>query len=84
MVEFCAALFPTKRVRAYLKPLRALQERLGALNDVAVAMQAFQARRDSDGRAWFALGWLAARHERLLAEAGPDLAGFARAPRFWR
>lgn len=34
-VEFFAALFPKRRVRAYLAPLAALQEVLGAMNDAA-------------------------------------------------
>lgn len=83
-VEFSASLFPQRKVRSYLKPLRALQERLGALNDLSVAMTSYSGLRDTDPRAWFALGWLAARRERLIAQAGGDLRGFAKAARFWK
>lgn len=83
-VEFSASLFGAKRVRRYLKPLRGLQERLGALNDVAMALAAYRGLRETQPRAWFVLGWLAARRAELLAEAGPDLAAFAKAPRFWK
>ena len=83
-VEFSASLFAQRKVRRYLKPLRALQERLGALNDITVAMATYSGLRDTDPRAWFALGWLAARRERVIKEARGDLRGFAKAARFWR
>ncbi len=88
-VEFCGSLFDRKDSRAqalrrYLKPMRVLQERLGALNDGVMAMQAFRERRDTDPRAWFALGWLAARQERLIADAKPELKAFAKAEPFWK
>ncbi len=83
-VEFSASLFAQRKVRRYLKPLRALQERLGALNDITVAMATYSSLRDTDPRAWFALGWLAARRERVIKEARGDLRGFAKAARFWR
>ena len=83
-LEFSAALFPRRALRRYLAALRAAQERLGAINDVVVAMEAFKRSRDTDPRAWFALGWLAARRELLLAQALPDLKKFAAAKRFWK
>ena len=83
-LEFSAALFPRRAVRRYLRALRAAQERLGAINDVVVAMEAFKRRCDTDPRAWFALGWLAARREVLMAQALPDLKKFAGAKRFWK
>jgi len=64
-----------------LRALRAVQERLGEINDVVVAMEAFHRHRDTDPRAWFALGWLAARRELLIAKALPDLKTFARVKR---
>ena len=82
-LEFSAALFPRRAVRRYLGALRAAQERLGAINDVVVAMEAFKRSRDTDPRAWFALGWLAARREVLIAGALTDLKAFAKAKRFW-
>ena len=80
-LEFSAALFKPRELRRYLTALRAVQERLGAINDVVVAMEAFKHRGDTDPRAWFALGWLAARRELLIAKALPDLKAFARAKR---
>ena len=80
-LEFSAALFKPRELRRYLSALRAVQERLGAINDVVVAMEAFNRHCDTDPRAWFALGWLAARREALIAKALPDLKAFARAKR---
>lgn len=81
-LEFSAALFRPGELRRYLARLRAAQERLGAINDVVMAMQAFSRARDTDPRAWFALGWLAARRDVLIDQALPDLKAFARAKRF--
>ena len=82
--EFCGSRFERRALRRYLKVLRALQERLGAISDVVMAMQAFARTRDSDPRAMFALGWLAARRERLIADAAPELKAFGKVERFWK
>jgi inorganic triphosphatase YgiF len=81
--EFAAALFEPGAVRRYVKPLRALQDALGSLNDVAVAIDAFRTAQADGAPALFALGWLAARREALLAHSAPTLKGFAKARRFW-
>ena len=82
--EFAAPLFRRRAVRPYLKRLRALQARLGAICDVVTAMHAFAPRAATEARAMFALGWLTARREVLIAEAQPDLLTFAEADRFWK
>lgn len=81
--EFCAALFERRAVRRYLKALRGLQERLGAVSDAAMAMQLLAPQAATDPPAMFALGWLAARHEALVAAAGPELKAFGKAGRYW-
>ncbi len=83
-VEFAGSLFPRAAVRRYLRALRALQDRLGEINDTVVGMAAFKAAHDHDPRAWFAVGWLAARHERLVTDAKPDLRRFAKVRGFWK
>lgn len=83
-VEFARSLFGAKKTARYLKALAALQERLGELNDASVAMQALRAAPAADPAVAFALGWLAARHEALLAACSPALAGFLDARRPWR
>ena len=83
-VEFTGTLFGGQAVKRYLKPLRELQERLGAINDVVVAMDAFRAARKTDPRAWFALGWLAGQREVLIRAARPALRAFAKSDGFWK
>ena len=83
-VEFGTALFAEGAVRRYLRPLRQLQERLGEINDVVVAMQAWRGRSATDPKAMFVLGWLAARRDQLLAQARPHTRAFARAKGFWK
>jgi inorganic triphosphatase YgiF len=80
-LEFGASLFKPRELRRPLAVLRALQERLGAINDVVVATAALQRTGGTDPRAWFALGWLAARRDLLIAQALPDLKAFARLKR---
>jgi CHAD domain-containing protein len=82
--EFCAALFEHRAVRRYLKALRGLQERLGAVSDATMAMRAFAPRAGTDPAAMFALGWLAARHAALVAASGPELKRFAKVRRYWK
>ncbi len=82
--EFCASLFGRRRVRRYLEALRALQEQLGAISDVLMAMEVQARAGEGDARAMFARGWLAARRATLIAEAGPVLKAFTKAERFWK
>lgn len=82
--EFSASLFDERAVRGYLKALRALQEGLGAVNDVAVGIALYSGAVPGDARALFALGWLASQRERALAACQPDLKRFIGSKRFWR
>lgn len=83
-VEFAQGLYGGKKTARYLRALGALQERLGALNDVAVALAAFRGAPADDAAAVFALGWLAARREALAADCVPAMRHFARAKRPWK
>ena len=82
-IEFGEALFERGQVRRCLKPLRAMQERLGELVDLTVALDAYRAGSDRDPHALFAVGWLAARRERQVAECEPALKDFRAAKQFW-
>ncbi len=82
--EFVAPLFAPKAVARYLGPLRAAQDALGAFNDLAVAELAFRAQVEHDARAWFAVGWLAARRPACLRECRRALQDLAQAQRFWK
>jgi CHAD domain-containing protein len=83
-VEFAAGLLDARALRGYLRRLHAAQDRLGELNDVVMAIRAFERARFVDPRARVPLGWLAARHELLLDEALPELRAFAGVRRCWR
>ena len=82
--EFSAGLFERRALRRFLTPLQALQDRLGALSDVVLARAAYDTAPAADPHRWFALGWLAARHDALVAGSVSELAAFARAKRFWK
>jgi triphosphatase len=83
-VEFAQALWGAKRVARYLRALAALQERLGALNDVTVALAAFRTGDARDPATLFALGWLAARRAALIADCAPALKRFVAVGRPWK
>jgi triphosphatase len=83
-VEFCQTLFQGRAVRRYLRVLKALQERLGAITDVVMAIESFSPHRDQDPRAMFALGWLVARRDDLILTAGPQLKAFRKTDVFWK
>ncbi len=82
-VEFVAPLFTDKAVTRYLKPLRKALDALGTLNDLNVADPLYRAQLPADARAWFALGWIAARRASCLQEGSTALKAFGRVRRFW-
>ena len=73
-----------KAVKRYLARLRPAQDALGLFNDLTVAEALFRSRVVQDPRAWFALGWLAAQRQKLLADAAQALAELPRSVRIWR
>ncbi|MBT9457933.1 MAG: CYTH and CHAD domain-containing protein [Burkholderiaceae bacterium] len=72
-VEFVSALYRGKAVKRYLACLRPAQEALGQYNDLCVAEEAFRQQVQTDPRAWFAVGWLAAQREPLREAAARAL-----------
>ena len=72
-VEFFEPLLKRKQLRRYREALSAIQERMGELNDLFVARDAYQQRVSQEPGAWFALGWLAARIEQVRNLARLDL-----------
>lgn len=83
-VEFCCTLFPAGSVAQYLAAVRPAQDALGERQDLLVAQSLFEAQLPADPRAWFAVGWLAARRAQAVARCSETLAAVAQAPRFWR
>lgn len=82
-VAFTRSLFGRKRTDRYLRVLAALQQQLGELNDVSVALAAWRSLPDPDPSAAFALGWLSARRETLVAACEPALAALSEAKKPW-
>ena len=83
-VEFSAGLFDEKGVRRYTQALRRLQETLGQVSDVQAAIAHYAPRAGTDPDAMFAVGWLAARREMLVAGAVPALKKFGKVRGFWK
>ena len=83
-VDFSAGLFPKESVKAYLARLGEAQDRLGEFNDLCVALAAYRPLAEQEPRAWFAVGWLAARRAEALAAADAALRRWRRAEPFWR
>ncbi|MBI5751400.1 MAG: CHAD domain-containing protein [Hydrogenophilales bacterium] len=87
--EFFAELYPPKAARAYIKNLAALQDGLGALNDMAVTGRLLAALRGSRAahRAWacgLVQGWVESRAQARIAELEPAWRGMKKARPFWR
>ncbi len=83
-VELLSSTCRPKAVKRYLARLRPAQEALGLYNDLTLAEAAFRRRLEHDPCAWFALGWLAAQRQKLLADAAEALAELPRSARLWR
>jgi CHAD domain-containing protein len=89
--EFFRSLYPAKRSRRYIRRLARLQDRLGELNDVAMAdrvlaklLSRVEPAPVNQHAAGFVAGWKASVAERRLSTLGSAWRRFAAAPRFWR
>jgi inorganic triphosphatase YgiF len=82
--EFLLPLYPVKAGRRLQRAIAGAGEALGLMNDLFVASVGYQAMVPDEPRAWFALGWLAARRRHATAEAARKLARLAATPRPWR
>ncbi|MBJ7262982.1 MAG: CHAD domain-containing protein [Burkholderiaceae bacterium] len=83
-LAFSESLLPAARLRAYRKHLSVVQDLLGEFNDLAVAHETYKARTADHGEAWFAVGWLHARQNVLVAQAQDAFQDLAKAPGFWK
>ncbi len=82
--EFVGPLFPGKPARRLLAALARALGTLGELNDGELAAAVLRTQAQVQPAAWFAVGWLGARHEVQLEQAAAALAALAEAPRPWR
>ncbi len=81
--EFFSPLLPAHPLLAYLAHAAALLDRLGRVNDLAVARQLI-AGINGDLPHELALGWLAGRNDLLLGELDTALGDFLRHQPPWR
>ncbi len=79
-LDLTASLHAPNALRRCLEALGPAQEALGLYNDLIVAEAAFREQLPIDTRAWFALGWLAARRAQALKDAATALEALARTP----
>lgn len=78
-IDASEAVLDGRRRRPIVKALKRAQAVLGDLNDLSTAIRAFGDGDPGDRRAWFARGWLVARHDALVADARRPLRRLAKA-----
>ncbi|OZI26187.1 inorganic triphosphatase [Bordetella genomosp. 9] len=83
-LSFAESLLPANRMRDYRRRLAAVQDVLGEMNDLSVAHDLYRQWSSRHPQAWFALGWISARQEKLTGEAQRAFAKLGTAKRFWR
>ncbi|MES2185997.1 MAG: CHAD domain-containing protein [Pseudomonadota bacterium] len=83
LAEFTAPLFGSKHAGAFLGQLKPAQDALGRYNDEAVALAAYTNAAAVDPRAWFAIGWLAARRPAGAEACRRALHVLSRVQVFW-
>ncbi|MEK8052339.1 CYTH and CHAD domain-containing protein [Ideonella sp. DXS22W] len=81
--ELSASLWPARRLQALLDALQQAQRPLGVLNDAVVAAAHCRALAGGQPEAWFAVGWLAARHEAAVAACSAPMAALAEVRSPW-
>lgn len=84
LLALTSTLWPAAAVARWQRRLQQAQGPLGALQDALVAQAAWQAASALDGRAWFAVGWLAAHRQTLEQPCQHALQRLAATPRLWR
>jgi inorganic triphosphatase YgiF len=83
-LSFAESLLPAAKMRDYRRRLAAVQDVLGEMNDLAVAHDLYRQWSSRYPQAWFALGWISARQEKLVAEAQRAFKKLGQAKRFWK
>ncbi|OZI66667.1 CYTH and CHAD domain-containing protein [Bordetella genomosp. 11] len=82
-LSFAESLLPAHKMRDYRRRLAAVQDVLGEMNDLSVAHDLYRQWSSRHPQAWFALGWISARQEKLTSEAQRAFDKLGRAKRFW-
>jgi CHAD domain-containing protein len=60
-LQFCESLLPERNLQRYRKQLAVVQDILGEMNDLYVALPLFESLKTHQPQAWFACGWIQAR-----------------------
>ena len=81
--ELSAGLWPAKAMVPWLRRLKQAQQHLGEVNDTVVALAHCRSLAAHDPAAWFAVGWLSARHAALLPGCAAVLQRLARGQPPW-
>lgn len=81
--EFSAPFFKARKLGAFIAALKPAQDALGLYNDELMALQAYRSLAIEDPRAWFGVGWLAARRMPNAQHCLNEIEAFANAQPFW-
>jgi triphosphatase len=81
--ELSAGLWPAKAMAPWLRRLKQAQQHLGDFNDTVVALAHCRGLAGHDPAAWFAVGWLTARHAALQPGCAAALQRLARGRPPW-
>ena len=82
-LQFCEALLPEKNLQSYRKQLAEVQDILGEMNDLYVALPFFELLKTDQPQAWFACGWIQARQATLTDKAAHGFTRLARTTPPW-
>ena len=85
--EFFCPLWSKKDTQPFLTVMSDLQDHLGKLNDVAVALRRLEIGQSDNAKAWalgVVSGWHTARRSMLLAQAEQAWTEYGETERFWR
>lgn len=83
-LAFAESLLPAARLQAYRKHLSYVQDLLGEINDLAVARDYYRLQCETHPQAWFALGWIEARLDALVAMSQLAFNDLANTKPFWK
>ncbi len=82
-LDFCASLYPAKRVSRFAKPLAAAQDALGVYTDVLMGEDLLRRESADDPAIAFARGWLSGRRPAALVACEAPLRKLLKAERPW-
>jgi len=83
VLQFCESLLPETHLQSYRKHLATVQDILGEMNDLYVALPLFESLKTDQPQAWFACGWIQARQAALTDKASGAFRRLANATPPW-